>query len=301
MQPKALSSLLIAVISTLALVACSCNAQTPNAGLADVHTDVQYTQNSPAQFMDLYVPQGVAAALPAIVAIHGGGWRGGSRTGYRNAASHFVSHGYVFCTIDYRLDDTAIYPAQIEDCKCAIRYLRAHANLYHIDPSRIGVWGESAGGHLAAMLGTSAGVKRLEGTGGWEDQSSAVQAVLDLYGPSDLRAYGKTTAVSQAGADIVVKFLGGTPMDKPDLAADASPIVFVSKNSAPFLILQGDKDPLVSVAQSQELYDTLKASGVDATIKILPGAGHGGPQFFAPEIISMVDDFFARELKPAGQ
>ena len=124
--------------------------------------------------------------LPVVVWIHGGAWRAGSREGTR--ASGLVEQGFATVSISYRLTREAIFPAQIHDCKCAIRWIRAHAGKYGFDPKRIGVWGSSAGGHLVAMLGTSGGVKELEGRGGWADEDSRVQAVVDFYGPSDLLA-----------------------------------------------------------------------------------------------------------------
>jgi len=264
-------------------------------------TDVQYTQNGPSELMDIYRRTDATDAQPVIVAIHGGGWRAGSRRDFNFAAAYFVKEGYVFCTIDYRLDNVAIYPAQIQDCKCAIRYLRANAAKYHIDPSRIGVWGGSAGGHLVALLGTTAKVTRLEGDGGWQDQSSAVQAVVDWYGPTDLRPAIEQTYSIQRGREMVQQLLGGMPSDKSDLASDASPMAFVAPGDPPFLIEHGDKDPLVPVSQSQELYAALKAAGDSATLKIIDGAAHGGPLFLSPENIKLVDGFFRDILRPSVQ
>lgn len=270
----------------------------------DVHTGIQYTETGTPELIDIYEPKVAAAAAaegassrPAIVYIHGGGWVGGSRSGVAIAASHFVGQGYVFCSIDYRFSNQAKYPAQIEDCKCAIRFLRGHAKDYKIDPNRIGVWGDSAGAHLAALLGTTAKVPRLEGKGGWEKESSAVQAVLDCYGPADLEPDAFTTYTNLQGQKLVHQLLGD-PIDLK-LAHDASPLKFVAKGDPPFLILHGDKDDLVPVSQSQSFYDVLKAAGNDATLKIIPGAGHGGREFFSLENILLIDGFFERTLKPA--
>lgn len=243
--------------------------------------------------MDIWYFPGTSKPVPIVVAIHGGGWYKGSRASMDAAALHFLALGYAYASIDYRLSSEAIYPAQIEDCKCAIRFLRAHAAKYHIDPSKIGAWGDSAGGHLAALLGTTAGIARLEGTGGWQSASSVVQAVVDLYGPTDLR--GGTSA-----DDIVGRLLGGSAADKRDLAADASPVVFASKSSAPMLILHGSKDPLVSPSHSRVLYDALKEAGADVTLNILPGAGHGGMEFYTGASLAAIDAFCRRVL-PVGR
>ena len=270
------------------------------AARADVSVppvSVQYTESRPKEMMDIYVPT-AAGALPVVVYIHGGGWMSGSRAPAQGPADHFNGQGYVFCSIDYRFSAEAPYPAQIEDCKCAIRFLRANAAKYHIDPKHIGVWGDSAGGHLVALLGLTPKVRRLEGTEGWRKQSSTVQAVLDWYGPTDLRAGGLgTTYANDYGIHAVKALLGGSTDAK--LAADASPITFVSKDAPPFLIMHGDKDDLVPVEQSQKLYDALKADGDDATLQIVAGAGHGGPQFTTPENVALADAFFERTLKPA--
>jgi acetyl esterase/lipase len=263
--------------------------------------NVQYTQSGPPESMDIYSRVGATAAQPAIVMIHGGGWAKGGRQDLAFGAAYFVKERYVYCTIDYRLDDVDLYPAQIEDCKCAIRFLRANAAAYHIDPARVAVWGESAGGHLAALLGTTAGVKRLEGDGGWQDQSSAVQAVVDWYGPTDLRPQIEQTYANQQGISLVKHLLGGDPKDKPDLAGDASPVTFVAAGDPPFLIMHGGNDTLVPPSQSQELYDALKAAGDSATLKIVQGAGHGGNQFLLPDNFLIVDDFLRGILKPGSQ
>jgi acetyl esterase/lipase len=258
---------------------------------------VPYTVNGPQQLMDIYIPASATGALPVVVYVHGGGWSGGGRGGVEQYAQYLTQRGYVFCSIDYRLSGVAKYPAQINDCKCAIRFLRANAAQYHIDPKHVGVWGGSAGGHLVALLGTTSGEKRLEGDGGWQDQSSAVQAVVDWYGPSDLRATTLSDYHNNSGIAMMTGLLGGTPMDKPELAHDASPMAFVAKGDPPFLIMHGDSDSLVPVAQSQLLYDSLKAAGNDATLKIIPGAGHGGWQFFSPENVALLLGFFDKHLK----
>jgi len=264
----------------------------------EVHKDVKYTIPGTAQLMDIYVPAHVKGTLPVIVYIHGGGWLAGSHSGADAYATHFTGRGYIFCSADYRFSSEAIYPAQIEDCKCAIRYLRANAAQYHIDPAHIGVWGDSAGGHLVSLLGTTAHVKRLEGNGQWQNESSEVQAVVDWYGPSYFNPKFLKEYTNPDGRRMIQQLLGG--LDNAQLAADASPVTFVAKGDPPFLIMQGDKDPLVPVSQSRDLYDALKAVDDDVALKIIPGAGHGGAEFYTPDNITMIDAFFDRILKPGS-
>src|SRR5262249_37667916 len=162
---------------------------------------------------------------------------------------------YAAASIGYRLSQHAKFPAQIEDCKAALRWLRANAKKYGLDPDRVGVWGASAGGHLVALLGTAADVKEWDGVGGNTDQSSRVQRVCDRFGPSDFM----TIAGKSPRADSpVAELLGGPVAENKENAAKASPVTHVSKSSAPFLILHGDEDPTVPVAQSEELADALK-------------------------------------------
>jgi len=297
-RANALAAAVIGFMALVFSVPMPLKAAPGEAPALDVHTGIQYTESGTPELIDIYEPKDAASAdRPAVVYIHGGGWAAGGRGGVAIAAAHFIGRGYVFCSIDYRLTGEAKFPAQIEDCKCAIRFLRAHASQYHIDPNRIGVWGDSAGGHLAALLGTTAKVPRLEGKGGWETESSAVEAVLDCYGPANLEPEAFTDYKNPQGEKFLHQFLGD-PID-PKLAHDASPIKFITKGDPPFLILHGDKDDLVPVEQSQAFYDALKAAGNDATLKIIPGAGHGGSQFFSLDNILLIDGFFERTLKPS--
>jgi acetyl esterase/lipase len=253
--------------------------------------------------LDLYwldKPGGAANAaggrpLPLIVWIHGGGWESGDKNNC--PALFMVPKGFAAASIQYRLTDTACFPAQIHDCKGAIRWLRANAGKYNIDPNRIGVWGSSAGGHLAALLGVSANVKELEGTvGGNLQYSSRVQAVCDFFGPADLMPL-TAAGVSSGALGPVSKLLGGPPADKKDLAALASPVTHASKNAPPFLIMHGDRDTLVPLSQSQALQDALKKAGADSTLVVAKGAGHG---FGGPQISATVEAFFAKHLLAAA-
>jgi acetyl esterase/lipase len=260
--------------------------------------DLEYVpRGHERQKLDLYLPEQPARALPLVVWIHPGGGQGGSKENIR--ALYLTTQGYAVASINHRLIQHAIFPAQIHDCKAAIRWLRAHAKEYRLDPDRIGVWGSSSGGTLAALLGTSGGVKGLEGKeGGNLDQSSRVQAVCDWFGASDVAALAATSAEFNSA---MAKALGGPIAQHKEKVLQASPVTHVSKDNPPFLIMHGDKDMLVPVSQSQLLADALKRAGVDVTLKIVPGARHGGPAFQTAEVRKLIQEFFDKHLKKATQ
>jgi acetyl esterase/lipase len=259
-----------------------------------VTRDLEYVKGGhERQKLDLYLPERADGPLPAIVWIHGGAWRQGSKD--RCPAMPFVAKGYAVASINYRLSQHAPFPAQIGDCKAAIRWLRANAANYHFDPDHIGVWGASAGGHLVALLGTTGDMKQLEGKEGNLDQSSRVQAVVDWFGPSDFR----NTKTSSKDSP-VVQLLGGPVSENRERAALASPLAHVAKNDPPFLIMHGDKDPTVALSQSEMLAEALKKAGVDLTLEVLKGAKHGGPEFSSPESRKLIEEFFAKHLKKKG-
>lgn len=227
--------------------------------------------------MEILRPRAAAReSLPVLVFIHGGGWRQGDRFNGLSRLIPFARAGYFCASVEYRLSGEAIFPAQIEDVKCAIRFLRAHRRPLGIDPDRIGVWGTSAGGHLAALLGTTGGIGELEGNGGWAGRSSRVQAVCDWFGPADLlNAHGEVKrAISGPGSPEAL-LLGGAVAERRNLAALASPITHVSPDDPPFLIMHGELDQVVPCGQSEALYEALKQAGVKAYFAKIPGAGHG--------------------------
>jgi len=232
-----------------------------------------------------------SAPQPVIVWIHGGGWNKGSKESGVLRLAAFAAQGYLCASAEYRLSGEAKFPAQIEDCKCAIRFLRAHAKKYNLDPDRIGVWGSSAGGHLVALLGTAGDVKELEGQGGWDSFSSKVQAVCDFCGPSD---FFKIAGNSQSAKGPVGMLLGGSPADKADLARLASPITHVTKDDPAFLIVHGDKDTVVPMEQADLLNAALKKAGVPVTLYVAEGQGHG---LGGPQVMQKVEQFFATALK----
>lgn len=260
-----------------------------------------------AQTLDIYFPeQPSEKPLPLLVWIHGGGWSAGSKSECPYLRE--TPRGYVAASIEYRFSQKAIFPAQAQDCQAAIRWLRANAKKYSIDPEHIGIGGNSAGGHLVALLGTSGGKKVFPPIGGNEDQSDRVQAVCDLYGPADF-----FTVITQANEDKNVKnvfkwnkgdpyskLIGGSGLGEDKEKCDAvSPTHYVSKDNPPFLILHGDHDPLVPYGQSVELADLLTKAGVDVILQRMPGSGHGGPAFGLAAVNKLTEDFFDKHLKGA--
>ena len=236
--------------------------------------------------------------MPVIVYVHGGAWKAGSKEGAPGTCIALARKGYLVVSVGYRLSQEAIWPAQIEDCKCAVRFLRAHAKEYNIDPGHVGAWGHSAGGHLVAMLGTAGDIKELEGKGGWEKESSRVQAVLDCFGPTDFAAFEKELPPEKDWrTDALTQLLGVPAKENRDKAAQASPMTFVTKDDPPFLIMHGDKDPIVPLSQSELMVEALKKVGVEATLHVVKGAGHG---FGGREIDEMTAAFFDKHLKPAA-
>ncbi|MEO9595598.1 alpha/beta hydrolase fold domain-containing protein [Rhodopirellula bahusiensis] len=238
--------------------------------------------------------------LPAYVWVHGGGWQGGTKEGGVGQVARVVAKGFVGATIEYRLTGEAPFPAQIEDCKCAIRYLRAHAEEYGIDPDRIAVGGSSAGGHLVALLGTSGDVEELEGTGGWQDQSSRVQAVIDLYGPTDFSRFVTTKGFeshNRAGSPESKLLGGGVVIANDDGIRRVNPITYVDANDPPFLIIHGTKDPTVPANQSQLMHEALEAAGVKSKLHLIQGAKHGGKEFGSPKIREMMQTFLTENLQ----
>lgn len=242
-----------------------------------------------------------AGPAPGLLWVHGGGWRNGSKDSGVPRLFPFARRGYVCASVEYRLTDEARWPAQIEDVKCAVRYLRAHADELGLDPARIGAWGPSAGGHLVAMLGVAPDRPELEGSGGWAEQSSRVQAVCDWFGPSDL-----ITMVEQPSdidrvntADYPESLLiGGRVQENHERARSASPYAgYADGDEPPFLIVHGDADRIVPYQQSELLYNALGLT--DTTFHTIHGAGHGGPQFEHQAVLDLVWAFFDRHLGPA--
>ena len=258
-------------------------------------TGIEYS-NPDDQHLQLNMarPKAGDGPFPAVICIHGGGFRAGKREGYDGLCMRLAQHGYVAMTVSYRLAPKYPFPAAIHDVKAAVRWARANAAKYHIDPARIGVTGGSAGGHLAQFLGVTGDVKEFEGSGGNADQSSKVACVVNVYGPSDFtRSYGK----SVDAAEVLPLFLGGNLETARPQHIRASPLNWVTPNAAPTLCIHGTDDRYVAHEQAEWMVDRLRACGVEADLLTLPGAGHGFKGKDAETAENSSIAFFDRHLK----
>lgn len=232
--------------------------------------------------LDLYLPKGNEKPN-LVIYIHGGGWRAGSKKSVD--VKWLVEYGYAVASISYRLVDTAIFPAQIYDCKAAVRWCRANGDKYGFKAKKIVVSGSSAGGQLAALLGTSAGISSLEGPiGNHLDQSSRVQGVIDFYGATDfvLRSKTQPKRANEVGS-VVYNYFGGGADKKVEVAKAASAAYHVTKDDPPFLVFHGDKDNVVLIDQSEKITEVYRKENLPIKFKVLKGAGHGGKRFYGEE------------------
>jgi acetyl esterase/lipase len=236
------------------------------------HRNLEYgTGGGEPLKLDLALPEKSDKPLPVIVMIHGGGWRGGSKDGHIQHIFNFAQQGYASATVQYRFAPKHKFPAQMEDVKCAVRYLRANAEKYNLNKDHFGAIGFSAGAHLSMLLGTMGKDDGMEGDGGHADQSSQVQVVVAFFGPTDLMADDIPKDVIFMIDDLV----GAKKSDKPELRVAASPITYVTKGDAPTLIYQGTKDRLVPHTQAYKMADALTKAGVPGRVELLLGADHG--------------------------
>ncbi|MBC8125892.1 MAG: alpha/beta hydrolase fold domain-containing protein [Gloeobacteraceae cyanobacterium ES-bin-144] len=266
--------------------------------------DIPYADTAnPAQRLDLYLPVKRASdkPLPVIVFIHGGAWKAGKKADGRASLLPFLTSGeYAAASVEYRLSQEAKWPAQIEDCKAAIRWLKAHAGEHGLDAEKIAVWGTSAGGHLVAMLGVSGGVKELEGTLGKHlDQSSRVTCVADYFGPANLLTMADfPSKIAHNDADSPESLLiGGALQENKDRARSASPVTYVTSDDAPVFIAHGTADRLVPFNQSEVFAATLTAAKVPVYPQTIESGGHGG--FEGPRLNARLKVFFDHYLRGA--
>ncbi|NNE92128.1 MAG: alpha/beta hydrolase [Verrucomicrobiales bacterium] len=267
--------------------------------------DIVYTSHGDRKLeLDLYRPKNQEGKLPVIVCIHGGGWWQGNRASHAKIAQHLAGKGYVAVTISYRLSGEKPFPAAIHDCKAAVRFLRSQADKYGIDPEKIGAIGLSAGGHLAAILATSAGVDELEGVGSIPEISSAIQAAVPMGAQADtnaahIQAIRHTPANSKPGGkpNPWIKFLGGTPAEVPENYKAASPLTYLDKGDAPCHFIAGKLDndgtrAKTFRAQSAEL-------GIPSGLTTIPDAPHAfvGRQQFFDQAMKQAVNWFDEHLK----
>jgi len=271
------------------------------------YCDLAYASISPAQKLDLYLPKG-SGPFPVVLIVHGGAFLFGDKADEpsKPGTDALLEHGYAVANLNYRLSGEAKAPAQIQDIKTAVRWLRAHAKEYNLNPDKFGAWGASAGGNLVALLGTSCGVAALEGAElGSREQSSCIQAVVDWFGPIDFlkmdqQFSGKPVLQTHDAPDSPESLLIDAPIQtRPDLVKLVNPLTYISSSASPFLIQHGTEDNVVPVQQSELLYEALKvAIGADrVTLTLLNGASHGGgPQFWDPANVELILHFLDKFL-----
>ncbi len=259
--------------------------------------DLEYSNVGESMMLDVVRPRDMSTAHPAILCIHGGGFRAGKRQGYLPLCIKLAQRGYVAATVEYRLSPRYQFPAAVYDVKAAVRYLRANAARLGIDPDHIGTTGQSAGGTLALFLGLTGGLPRFEGSGPNRDQSSRVQCVADFFGATDFtKSYGK----SVDAAEVLPLYLGGDLEHARKAHIESSPLYWASPDSAPILALHGTKDRYVEYAQSLWLVERLKAAGTDIELETLEGADHGFKGADAERSEQRMFAYFDKHLKPAA-
>ncbi|BEG57556.1 alpha/beta hydrolase [Helicobacter sp. NHP21005] len=272
------------------------------------YLDIAYATQSQAQKLDIYLPKASKAPYPVILAIHGGGFAFGDKaSGEVNPQMHALKLGYAVVSVNYRLSKEATFPMAIYDLKAAVRFIKAHATQYHLNPNKIIAWGDSAGGNLASMLGTTAFHSELEDLSmGNAKQTSQVNAVVDFYGPIDFKVMD--TQFKQSGQQPRRKHSVNTPDSAesrymgiaipkiPYLVEFANPASYISKNTPPFFIMNGSKDPIVPTEQSVLFTKALqKVLGKDKVVYIqLPGVGHGGRAFEEPKNLAPIFAFLKK-------
>lgn len=292
-----------AILSTLLwtmIPASLAMAQPPSREpIRPAHADVEYKQKSTSGrplTLDVYHPAGDASSRgwPAVVWIHGGAWLGGDK---HLGLPYVLEEGIAVVAIRYRLSGEAIWPAQIEDCKAAIRFLRAHASDYQLDPRRLAVAGASAGGHLAAVVGTTGNDRRFD-VGDFLEHSSRVVAVVDLFGPTNVLAMiGQPSSIDHAAANAPeALLLGGAIQTKPEMVRSADPMTYIDAGTPPMLIIHGVKDNIVPIHQSELLHEALREAKVSSELIKLENGGHGGPAFDQPEVTRRVVEFLKTHL-----
>lgn len=284
------------VAGLLLAVAMACAACDPVRAQSTT-TDIEYARAGERVLtLDLHLPK--PSDPPVVVYVHGGAWRAGTKADVPVAG--LIERGYAIASVDYRLSTEATFPAQAHDIKAAIRFLRAKADLFHINAEKIGIIGSSAGGHLAALVGMTNGLKELEGNEGeHRDQSSDVQCIVSFYGASNLQSIlsQSTEFGLRMRVPALQLLLGGRPEEKAELARLASPVAHVSNDDPPVLLLHGDADPQMPPQQSDELLKACEAKGLTARLVVMPGSKHGGGEFYDSERMDLVAKFLDKALR----
>jgi acetyl esterase/lipase len=289
----------MAAIGVLWLAGAASAAPTVPASVVWEEGVVYSTPGGESLALNIARPKESRGPRAAVLCIHGGGFRAGTRDSYDALCIKLAENGFVAATVTYRLAPKHQFPAAVHDCKAAVRWLRAHAAEYQIDPERIGVTGGSAGGHLAQFLGVTAHVPEFEGDGGNPEQSSAVSCVVNVYGPSDFtKSYGKSVDAHE----VLPLWFGGNLETERKRHIIGSPLYWVTPDAAPTLCIHGTEDKYVAHEQAVWMVDKLKAAAVEAELLTLPGAGHGFKGADAEKADQALLEFFKRHLQtPAAQ
>jgi len=291
-----IKSALVGLAASLMLIATGAHAA--DAAIPDSviwETGLEYSNPDDSHLqLNLARPKVGDGPFPVVLCIHGGGFRAGKRESYDGMCVKLAERGYVAATITYRLAPQYRFPAAVHDTKAAVRWLRANAKSYKVDPDKIGVTGGSAGGHLAQFLGVTANVPQFEGTGGNPKESSRVSCVVNVYGPSDFtQSYGKSVDAHE----VLPLWLGGNLETARALHIQASPLYWVTPAAAPTLCIHGTEDKYVAHEQAVWLIDKLKAAAIEAELLSLPGAGHGFKGADAEKADAALFAFFDKHLK----
>lgn len=273
--------------------------QTEDGYFVQLIPDVQFARFANGQSLKMNILRPVShLPLPLIVWVVGGAWVDIDPYKHIPALSKLARQGYVIACVEYRTVNKAPFPAQLEDIKTAIRFLRAHALDYHIDPEHIGIWGHSAGAHLSALVGVTGDQSEWDQQGQWQGYSSSVKAVVDFAGPIDIQADFQ----SEYELPVISLLMGGPLRHKIDTADQSNPIHHLASHIPaqvpPFLIMHGDQDQVVPLRQSQFLYDALAAMSAEVDLYILEGVGHSSTTFMTRnDVLEIVSEFFALHLK----
>ena len=243
--------------------------------------------------MDIVYPDKREKLLPCVLWICGGGWLTMNRSAHLAYLSKLALSGFTVASMEYRTSNEAPFPAQLIDVKSAVRYLKANAARYSIDPDRIGVMGESAGGHLTALAALTGETREFD-EGAYLEYSSAVQAAAPWYVPADFFLFPQRSTPSGASPESLL--IGAKAEDSPALVKKANPVSYVTENAPPFLLLHGTDDHTVPFSQSEALYEKLTEKGNDVTLYAIEGADHADLAFFQPEIWDIIQTFFKEKL-----
>jgi acetyl esterase/lipase len=282
-----------------ALVVAAMGASSPAARALEqakpkLEQDIVYTKAGDTELkIDVEQPADGAGPFPTVVVLHGGAWRQGSKTDVRQLLHEFARRGYTAAAPQYRLCPKNPFPAQVHDVKAAVRWIKTNAKTYRADPEHVGAIGFSAGGHLALMLGLTGPADGLEGDVSAAAPDSRVKAVVNYFGPTDLAAKD----IPDICKPWVKDFLDGTPADKPEAAAKASPLSFISKDDPPVLTFQGTADPLVPFTQAIKLAEAMTKAHVPGRVELMLGASHGWGGAEMERTVSETFRFFDQHLK----